>query len=63
MLAMVPFHQDTKKDTFADEVSRTRRAMPLKDRLVRFKALAEALGPSDPTFDMKTYTDGMWEGG
>jgi antitoxin VapB len=37
-----------------------RRALPLKDRLARSKALADALGPSGPAFDMKSYTDEMW---
>lgn len=37
-----------------------RRAMPLRDRLARSKTLADAMGPSDPRFDMKVYTDGMW---
>jgi len=37
-----------------------RRALPLKDRLARSKALADAMGPGDPAFDMKAYTDEMW---
>lgn len=37
-----------------------RRAAPLADRLARAKALADAMGPSDPGFDMKAYTDEMW---
>jgi antitoxin VapB len=37
-----------------------RRALPLKDRLARSKALADAMGPSGPAFDMKAYTDEMW---
>ena len=36
------------------------RVMPLRERLARSKALADAMGPSDPAFDMKAYTDEMW---
>lgn len=36
------------------------RALPLKERLARAKALADAMGPSDPGFDMKTCTDSLW---
>lgn len=36
------------------------RALPLSERLERAKALADALGPRDPDFDMKRYTDEMW---
>lgn len=37
-----------------------RRALPFKQRLARAKALADAMGPSEPDFDMKRYTDAMW---
>ncbi|BBK33849.1 antitoxin VapB [Stella humosa] len=42
------------------QLERARRASPIGDRLARSKALADAMGPSDPTFDMKAYTDEMW---
>jgi antitoxin VapB len=38
----------------------TRRALPLRERLARSKALAAAMGPGDPSFDMKAYTNEMW---
>lgn len=41
-------------------LAEARRAMPLRERLARSKALADAMGPSDPAFDMKTYSDEMW---
>jgi antitoxin VapB len=37
-----------------------RRALPLRQRLARAKALADAMGPNDAGFDMKAYTDEMW---
>ena len=42
------------------KLAEARRVLPLKDRLARSKALADALGPSDPAFNMKAYTDKMW---
>ena len=42
------------------QLAQARRAAPLKDRLSRAKALADAMGHGDPRFDMKAYTDGMW---
>ena len=42
------------------QLMQARRAAPLADRLARAKALADAMGQSDPGFDMKTYTDEMW---
>jgi antitoxin VapB len=42
-------------------LAEARRAQPLRDRLGRAKALADAVGPSDPNFDMKAYTDALWD--
>ena len=42
------------------QLARTRRGAPLKDRVARAKALADALGTSDASFDMKAYTDEVW---
>jgi antitoxin VapB len=44
------------------QLAQARRAAPVKDRLARAKALADALGTSDPGFDMKAYTDAIWGG-
>lgn len=42
------------------QLTQARRALPISERLARSKAMADALGPSDPAFDMKAYTDEMW---
>jgi antitoxin VapB len=44
------------------QLAAAHRAAPMKDRLERAKGLADAMGPSEPAFDMKAYTDGMWGG-
>lgn len=58
----------TKAKTKTDAVRRAlqaqlaaaHRTLPLKDRLARSRALADAMGPGDPAFDMKVFTDEMW---
>lgn len=42
------------------QLAQARRSAPLEDRLARAKGLADAMGPSDPGFGMKAYTDEMW---
>jgi antitoxin VapB len=42
------------------QLAQARRTVPVNERLARSKALADAMGPSDPAFDMKAYTDEMW---
>lgn len=37
-----------------------RLASPLSERLTKVKALADGMGPNDPDFDMKRYSDEMW---
>ncbi len=38
-----------------------RRNLPFAERLARSKAMADAMGQSDPAFAMKAYTDAMWD--
>lgn len=42
------------------ELGRTKRRNRLDERFMRAMALADAMGPSDPDFDMKQFTDEMW---
>ncbi|MGK9166818.1 type II toxin-antitoxin system VapB family antitoxin [Inquilinus limosus] len=42
------------------QLAMARRTLPLRERLARSKALADAMGPGNPVFDMKAYTDEMW---
>ncbi|MGV6871267.1 type II toxin-antitoxin system VapB family antitoxin [Pseudochelatococcus sp. B33] len=42
------------------QLAEARRAQPLRERLDRAIALADAMGPGDPNFDMKAYMDEMW---
>ena len=37
-----------------------KRIEPLPQRIARAQALADAMGPNDPDFDMKAFTDERW---
>lgn len=43
------------------QLARARRELPVRERLGRARALADAMGPSDPDFDMKAFTDELWD--
>ena len=51
---------DAVRQALQAQLAAARRALPLRDRLARSRALADAMGPGDPAFDMKAYTDEMW---
>lgn len=44
------------------EIERNRTRTPLRERLAAAKAAAQQIGPVDPGFDMKAFTDAMWDG-
>jgi antitoxin VapB len=48
------------RQALQNELVRTRKNLPLRDRLARAKTLADAMGRNDPTFNMKAFTDEMW---
>ncbi|SIT58755.1 conserved hypothetical protein [Mesorhizobium prunaredense] len=43
------------------ELERNHARKPLRDRIAVLQEKCAALGPSDPTFDMKAFTDEAWE--
>lgn len=44
------------------QIREARRALPLQERLGQARALADAMGPTNPDFDMKRFTDQLWDG-
>ena len=56
-----PSKKEAVRQALTNELKRTRQAKPLRDRLARAQATAAAIGALDPNFDMKTYTDEMWD--
>jgi len=43
------------------ELERARASVPLRQRLARIHEKAAKLGLPNPAFDMKAYTDEMWD--
>lgn len=43
------------------ELERNRAKVPLSERLARLQARVAELGPLDPDFDMKRFSDELWE--
>ena len=44
------------------EIERNRARKPLRERLGAAKAAAQRIGPVDSAFDMKAFTDALWDG-
>ena len=55
-----PTKKEAVRVALQNELERARQKRPLLKRLARAQAMADAMGPSDPDFDMKRYTDEMW---
>lgn len=55
-----PTKTEAVRTALQHELERARQAQPLRERLAKAKALADAIGPGTPDFDMKKYTDEMW---
>jgi antitoxin VapB len=55
-----PTKTEAVRKALQHELERARQALPLRKRLAKAKALADAMGSGDPDFDMKKYTDEMW---
>lgn len=43
-----------------NELERAKQIIPLKERAKKYQEAARALGPDNPNFDMKKFTDEMW---
>ncbi len=43
------------------EISRIESARPLEERIAKSMALADTMGAGESDFDMKAFTDEMWE--
>ena len=43
------------------QLAEARRTRPMVERLARAKAIADGMGKNDTEFDMKRFSDSMWE--
>ncbi len=45
-----------------NELARTQQSIPLKERVKKLQdRVQDRMGPNKPAFDMKKFTDDMWE--
>jgi len=59
-MTKAPTKTEAVRRALQRELALARKALPLRERLGRAKALADAMGPSNSGFDMKAFTDKMW---
>ncbi|TPN43279.1 MULTISPECIES: type II toxin-antitoxin system VapB family antitoxin [unclassified Mesorhizobium] len=56
-----PSKTEAVRIALVHELERNRATVPLRDRIARLQAEARKLGLPTPDFDMKKFTDEMWE--
>ena len=56
-----PSETETVRIALLHELARARQELPIRQRLAKALELADAMGPGDPTFSMKAFTDEMWD--
>ncbi|CAN7630886.1 type II toxin-antitoxin system VapB family antitoxin [Mesorhizobium sp. LjRoot246] len=56
-----PSKTEAVKTALVHELERNRAKVPLRDRVARLQAEAAKIGLPNPDFDMKKFTDEMWE--
>ncbi|CDZ34569.1 Hypothetical protein NGAL_HAMBI1145_23990 [Neorhizobium galegae bv. officinalis] len=60
-LLRVPTKTEALRQALRHELERVRATVPLKQRLAKARAMADALGPSNSDFDQKAFTDDLWD--
>lgn len=55
-----PTKKEAVRLALQNELERARRERPLAEVVADLQARVAALGPGDPDFDMKKFTDEMW---
>ncbi len=56
-----PSKTEAVRTALLHELERNRAKVPLRDRIVRLQEEAKKIGLPNPDFDMKKFTDEMWE--
>jgi antitoxin VapB len=55
-----PNKTEAVRTALVNEIERAKKAIPLKERVKKYQEAVRALGPDNPNFDMKKFTDEMW---
>jgi antitoxin VapB len=56
-----PSKTEAVRIALVNELERNRATVPLRDRIARLQHEARKLGLPNPNFDMKKFSDEMWE--
>lgn len=59
-LLKAPSKAEALRQALRNEIERQKSKVPLRERIARLQRRVAALGPTDPDFDRKKYTDDMW---
>lgn len=59
-LIKAPSKTEAVRQALSREIARQKRTVPLRQRIARLQDRAAALGPRDPRFDGKKFSDKMW---
>ncbi|WEX79609.1 type II toxin-antitoxin system VapB family antitoxin (plasmid) [Sinorhizobium numidicum] len=58
-----PNKTEAVRTALLNELERAQKAIPLKERIKKIQDdVRAAMGPDDPNFDMKKFTDEQWGG-
>lgn len=60
-LTNAPSKTEAVRSALRHEIERRRRSVPLAERLARLQERATRLGLPNPDFDMKRFSDDMWD--
>ncbi|WJH40474.1 type II toxin-antitoxin system VapB family antitoxin [Aliirhizobium terrae] len=60
-LLNAPTKTEALRTALRHELERTRARVPMRDRLAKARAMADAIGPSNPKFDQKAFSDELWD--
>ena len=55
-----PSKTEAVRTALRNELERARDALSLEERIKRLQDEVKAMGPDDPNFDMKKFTDELW---
>jgi antitoxin VapB len=56
-----PTKTEAVRQALQRELDRLQQQRPLRDRIAKAQFIAGAIGSSNPNFDMKIFTDEMWD--
>jgi antitoxin VapB len=60
-LTQAPTKTQAIKTALQAQLRHLKRQQPASQRIARARQLADAIGPDNPNFDMKKFTDELWE--